>query len=367
MRCCSQSIASIVLMVTVACAGYASAAPAASAAKYHNYRDKNFDYFVAGNPSLPRAAHTESALALMGGGGSVDAAFSAIAKHAGAGHILILRAVADDSFDPEDGHYGELFMTQWGPVASAQTIVFHTRAASFDPRVIAALSAADGIFLAGGDQGNYIRYWKGTPVQQALNAHVLANRPIGGSSAGLAILGHYSYTSLDGGSMESKTALADPYNSGMTLENDFLHFRYLENVVTDSHFSQRSRLGRLIVFVARFDKDRPRAGIFGIGLDEKTALVIDANGVGKLAMGSAGNAWLVIPRKPPTVLLEKQPLTMEDIRIVRLGLKGSIDLKSRAVRLPAAETTDFIERGSPHKDVVTDSIMLRSLVPSNES
>ena len=367
MRCCRHPFASIILMATVAFTGYAAAAHAATAAKSHNYRDKNFDYFVAGDPNLPRAAHTEFALALMGGGGSVDAAFSAIARHAGAGRILILRAVADDSFDPEDGHYGELFMTQWGPVASAQTIVFHSRAASFDPRVIAALRAADGIFLAGGDQGNYIRYWKGTPVQQALNAHVLANRPIGGSSAGLAILGHYSYTSLDGGSMESKTALADPYNSGMTLENDFLHFRYVENVVTDSHFSQRCRLGRLIVFVARFNEDRPRAGVIGIGIDEKTALVIDANGVGKLAMGSAGNAWLVIPGKPPTVLLERQPLSMADIRIVRLGPNGSIDLKSRAVSLPAAETTDSIEHGSPNKDALTDPIMFRSLVPSNES
>lgn len=360
MRCRSHSFASI-LLIAVAFTAHDCAVHTASAAHSHDYRDKNFDYFAAGDPSLPRAAHTEFALVLMGGGGAVETAFSAIARYSGGGHILILRAVADDSFDPEDGHYGDQFMTQWGPVASAETIVFHTRAASFDPRVIAALRAADGIFLAGGDQGNYIRYWKGTPVQQALNAHVLANRPIGGSSAGLAILGHYSYTALDGGSMESKTALADPFDSGVTLENDFLHFRYLENVVTDSHFSQRSRLGRLIVFVARFDADRPtRTGVIGIGIDEKSALVIDANGVGKLAVGSAGNAWLVMPRKPATVPIERQPLTMEDIRIVRLDINGSIDLNRRTVSVPAAETTASIERGAPHGDALTDPIMLRS-------
>ncbi len=109
---------------------------------------------------------------------------------------------------------------------------------------------ADGIFLAGGDQGNYIRYWKGTPVQDALNAHVRANRPIGGSSAGLAILGHYSYTCLDSISMESKLALVDPYNSGVTLENEFLHLKFLDSVFTDTHFSARSRLGRLMLYVA---------------------------------------------------------------------------------------------------------------------
>ncbi|GEM_PF-4019009 len=57
-------------------------------AKSHNYRDKNFDYFVSGDPATPRAAHTEFGLALMGGGGAVDAAYRFIATHAGGGLTL---------------------------------------------------------------------------------------------------------------------------------------------------------------------------------------------------------------------------------------------------------------------------------------
>ena len=223
-----QSIAPVLAMLVLAAlASMILRSHAADAAdqKAHNYRDKNFDYFVAGDPSLPRARHTQFALALMGGGGRVDAAFRAIAANAGGGHIVVLRAVDDDSFDADDGDYGISFTTHWGPVASAQTIVFHNREASSDPRVLAALQGADGIFIAGGDQSNYIRYWKGTPVQEALNEHVRAGRPIGGSSAGLAILGHYSYTAMDGGSMESKVALPDPFSPGVTLESDFMHFR----------------------------------------------------------------------------------------------------------------------------------------------
>ena len=339
----------------------------AATAKPHDYRDKNFDYFVAGDPALPRAAHTDYGLALMGGGGIVDAAFRFVAIQAGGGHIVILRAVSDDSFDPTDDKYGESFMGEWGPVASARTIVFHNRKASFDPRVIEALRGADGIFLAGGDQGNYIRYWKGTPVQAALNAHVLANRPIGGSSAGLAILGHYSYTSLDGGSMESKAALADPYNAGMTLETDFLHYRGLENVVTDSHFSARSRLGRLIVFVARFNKDEPGAKAFGIGIDEKTALLIGADGIGRVAAGSAGSAWLVMPQQPPTTLLRNEPLSMENIHIARLDQSSSFNLKTRAVQQAAAETTLSIRRGKATADSIATPILTRSKALPNES
>ena len=303
----------------------------------------------------------------MGGGGAVDAAFEAIARHAGGGHIVILRAVADDSFDPEDGDYGISFATRWGPVASAETIVFHHREASYDPRVLAALKSADGIFIAGGDQSNYIRYWKGTPVQQALNDHVRANRPIGGSSAGLAILGHYSYTALDGGSMESKVALADPCNSGVTLESDFLHLRGLDQVITDSHFSARARLGRSIAFLARLAQAQPQARLIGLGIDEKTALLIDGNGIGRLAQGSAGSAWVLRPLRPPAVLAAGQPLTIRNVRIVRLGPASRLDLNSQTVSRPLGETNESIERGTPADNALVFPIMLRTVVPPDET
>jgi cyanophycinase len=367
MRFLVRRFAFLILLAAATCTSIECKSAVQASTEPHNFRDKNFDYFVAGDPTQPRASHTEFMLALMGGGGSVDSAFAAIASHAGYGHILILRAVSDDSFDAGDADYGKSFANQWGPVVSAETIVFHNRAASFDPRVIAALRRADGIFLAGGDQGNYIRYWKGTPVQEALNAHVLVNRPVGGSSAGLAILGHYSYTALDGGSMESKTALADPNNSGVTLEGDFLHFRWLEHVITDTHFSKRCRLGRLIVFIARINKDQPTANIFGIGVDEKSALLIGADGIGRMARGSAGSAWLVMPQQRAKILVVGQPITINDVRINRLDQTGNIDLKTRKVSRPAAVTTDSIERGLPTKDSIASPLMLRSVVPPDET
>lgn len=332
----------------------------------HDYRDPNFDYFVSGNPRLPRAARTGFLLALMGGGGRVDAAFAAIAAHAGRGHIVILRAVSDDSFDPEDGDYGASFVRDWGPVASAETFTFHNRAAAFDPRVVRALRSADGIFIAGGDQANYIRYWKGTPVQEALNAHVRANRPIGGSSAGLAVLGHYSYTAFDGGSLESKVALADPSCPCVTLEDDFLHFRGLENVITDSHFSARRRLGRLIVFLARLNRDHPPGGIFGIGIDEHTALLVGGDGVGRIAPGSLGNAWIVtLPGQLPGDT-GGQPLTIGAVRIARVDAAGAIDVRRHAVIHPAAETVDAIDRGVARASSFATGILKREIVPPDE-
>jgi cyanophycinase len=280
---------------------------------------------------------------------------------------VILRAVSDDSFDPTDGDIDDTFLHTWGPVTSAQTIVFHNREAAFDPRVLAALQGADGIFLAGGDQGNYLRYWKGTPVQVALNKHVASNRPIGGSSAGLAILGRYSYTCLDGNSMESKDALTDPYNASMTLESDFLHYRGMENVMTDTHFSARHRLGRLITFVARFNADQPGAKTFGLGIDEKTAVLVGADGIGRIAASSVGSAWLVLPQQPAITLAKGEPLSIKDVRIVRLDGGSSIDLKTRAIKHAAAEATISILHGKPTADSIASPILQRDAVPSGES
>jgi cyanophycinase len=332
----------------------------------HDYRDKNFDYFVAGDPAAPRAATPDFTLALMGGGGSVDAAFIALARGAGHGHLVILRAVHDDSFDPDDGNYGRSFRAEWGPVASAETVVFHNREASYDPRVLAMLAHADGIFLAGGDQANYVHYWKGTPVQRALNEHVRANRPLGGSSAGLAILGHYSYTALDGGSLESKVALPDPFSAAVTLESDLLHLRFLEDVITDSHFSQRSRLGRLIVFVTRSDAERKDLEVLGVGIDERSALLIDGRGMGRLAAGSAGSAWLVHATHAPEVLRAGAPLSVDGVEITRIGPTSAIDFRNGRVAQPADQTSASIRAGVPAADPLLDPRILRTVVPADE-
>jgi beta-aspartyl-peptidase (threonine type) len=89
--------------------------------------------------------------------------------------------------------------------------------------VLAALKRADGIFIAGGDQSNYVRYWRGTPVGELLDAHVAAGKPLAGTSAGLAMLGEKLYGAMDGGSITSPEAMADPFGPANTIESDFLH------------------------------------------------------------------------------------------------------------------------------------------------
>jgi cyanophycinase len=341
------------------CALMLLAAPVAA----QDYRDANFDYWVIGDPAAPHPAHTEQGLALMGGGGAVDEAYRFIARHAAGGHIVVLGA--DDHFDPSLKKYNQSFSTRWGPVQSSETIIFHNRKAAYDPRVLAVIAGADGIFLMGGDQGDYIRFWKGTPVQDALNAHVAANRPIGGSSAGLAILGHYSYAAL-AGSLESKTALADPFDSDMTLEEDFLRFAWLDKVVTDTHFAERQRMGRLIAFVARFDEAHPGQEIFGIGVDEGTALLVGQDGKARIAEGSKGSVWLVIASQPASVLAKGQPLSIRDLEIDRLDAASLLDLADHAVQHPAAKAKVSIDKGGLTEPSIISPILQRDAPPPHE-
>ena len=51
-------------------------------------------------------------------------------------------------------------------------------------------------FIAGGDQANYVRGWKGTAIERAINAGIAEGKAIGGTSAGLAVLGEFVYGAL---------------------------------------------------------------------------------------------------------------------------------------------------------------------------
>ncbi|MEO8374832.1 MAG: isoaspartyl peptidase/L-asparaginase, partial [Sphingomonas bacterium] len=202
---------------------------------------------------------------------------------------------------------------------------------------------ADGIFLSGGDQSNYVRYWKGTPVAKALDAHAASGRPIGGTSAGLAILGGAGYGAMDGGSVDSMTALADPLGPAVTMVSDFLHMPYLAHIVTDTHFTARDRLGRLIAFVAQV-RATGDAKAIGIGVDETSALCVEGDGTAKFYTMNGGHAWLVQPEGAPGATRGK-PLDWGAVKITGIGTNGAIDLKILKVTDPAFAGTAKVLAG----------------------
>jgi beta-aspartyl-peptidase (threonine type) len=297
----------------------------------------DYTYYVTGDAADAKPAQTQGGLLLSGGGGDVDAAFRWFIGQAGGGDIVVLRASG------ADGYHDYLFQ-QLGGVDSVETLVFHARNAAFDARVREILAQADGIFLAGGDQSRYVEFWAGTPVAAALNAHVRAGKPLGGTSAGLAVLGQFAFSARQPGDLTSDVALRDPFDARLTLEQDFLELALLRGVVTDSHFMPRRRLGRTLAFLARLQARAPER-LLALGIDEKTALCLAADGTGRVFTSAPqGAAWLIVPTQAAE-LVRGQPLTFRGVKVLGLGPDSRLDLRTLAVDHPQTMTTVDVVAG----------------------
>ncbi len=178
---------------------------------------------------------------------------------------------------------------------------------------------------AGGDQARYINWWQHTPVQDALNAHIAAGKPIGGTSAGLAVLGEYIYSAQgdapDDDGLVSSQALANPYFRRVTVRRDFLQIPLLHNTLTDSHFAKRDRMGRTLTFLARIVQDGWSAHPREIAVDEKSAVLIEADGNARV-IGSGKGAYFLSVQTPPQACAENTPLTFRDVAVYH-GTTGS--------------------------------------------
>jgi len=143
------------------------------------------------------------------------------------------------------------------------------------------LITAKGIFIRGGDQWNYIRTWKGTKVDSAIQYVFNNGGVIAGTSAGAAVLGEIDF-SAQSGSAYPDEALLNPFYSRMKFENNFL--KLVNNVLFDTHFIERGRHGRLIAMLYNLFFTQGR-NVVGVGIDDRTAICISPDGIGEV-MGS---------------------------------------------------------------------------------
>lgn len=300
---------------------------------------RDLDIYLEGDPAGPAPAPVSGGLLLMGGGDhNLEAMRWFIAK-AGHGHIVILRA-------SQHGEASAEFHREIGGVLSAETFVTHSRKASRDAHLLEALQKADGIYIAGGDQARYVRRWRGTPIATALDAHVRAGKPLAGTSAGLAILGEYLYGAMDGQSLTSAQGLADPYGKGNTIETDFLHLALLKGVITDSHFTQRERLGRLFAFIAKAQAGRPAdaAPVIGLGIDEGVALAVEPDGTARVYPSTPGTGVSVVEGAGIGRAAKPGPLVAARIRVTIAGPQSVLHLPSGDIE-NAVAVRDFAASG----------------------
>lgn len=248
---------------------------------------------------------------MMGGAAEHDEAMKWFLQRCNGGDVLVLRASGSN------GYNAYLYSQLHIPVHSVESIVCNNASASYDPYVQQKIMQAEGIWFAGGDQWDYVSYWRNTPIDSLINVAIQdRNIVIGGTSAGMAILGGY-YFSAKNGSVTSGAALANPYTSKVTVDSTaFLNCPLLADVITDTHYDNPDRRGRHVTFLARILTDWG-VEAKGIACDEYTAVCIGTDGIAHVYgdyPGSDDNAYFIqtnceISIRHPEVCSSGNPLT----------------------------------------------------------
>jgi cyanophycinase len=281
-------------------------------------KTKTYTYTRVGN-SVDAIAPVSGGIVLMGGGTDVDAAFQWMCDRAVGGDFLIIRATGTDAYNP-------YVQTLCPGVNSVATLIVPTAAGANDPFVAATINAAEAIWIAGGDQSDYVTTWKGTKLQAALQGAISRDVPVGGTSAGMMVLTEFVYSALANQGVTSTQALANPYNKYITLDQDFVNLPALQNSIGDTHFVTRDRMGRTLAFMCRIAKNgwslKPRA----IALDEQTALLIDTR-EDATVVGSGAAYFLQAPG-PATTCEPSTPLTYTGISVYKATTGDSFSLGS---------------------------------------
>ncbi|HJT18616.1 MAG TPA: cyanophycinase [Thermoanaerobaculia bacterium] len=229
--------------------------------------------------------------------------------------VVVIRASGDQGLN-------EVFMKLKG-VDSSQTFVITDRDSANRRDFNRAVRNAEIVWFAGGDQCNYIRWIKGTPVQRSVERVFKRGGGVGGNSAGLAIQGEIAYDACPDVSAVSKDVLADPFSRDVSLSTNFFRWPAVHDLITDTHFHQRDRFGRLVVFLAR-----SRAP-WGLGVDEQTSVIVTPDLKGRVY--GPGAAYLLRNDHPAGVLERGKPLTYRGLKVWKFVAGDTIDFARRPV------------------------------------
>jgi cyanophycinase-like exopeptidase len=307
-----MSISRLSLLAAAVLAG--AAGPLAAAPGYQ--------HFIVGNAADVVTA-TTPLLVLQGGGTDVDENFVRMGQHAGGGDFVVIRASGTDAYNP--------YILGLCACDSVETIVFKNKNASSDPFVLQRIRNAEALFIAGGDQSDYVNLWKNTPVEAAINELASVKKiPIGGTSAGMAIMSEFLYSAMTNSSLTSAEGLADPFHKDLTLDRDFLALPQMAGLITDQHLIERDRMGRTIAFLARLVKDGWTAQARAIAADRETALHVDP-ATGRAEVFSTPDhatpyVYFLRTPGPPEVCQPGVPLTFRNVEVYRVAPGDSFDI-----------------------------------------
>jgi cyanophycinase-like exopeptidase len=245
----------------------------------------------------------------MGGGDDVDAAFQWMCQRSGSGDFLVISAKGKAEYNP---YIQKLCPNQ----NSTATLIVPSREAANDPHVADIIRHAEALFIEGGDQANYIKFWKGTPVQTAMQDLINRGAPIGGTSAGMNLLARFIYTGACRKTVSSNLAKANPFDHCLAFAENFVSIPALKGRIDDPHFITRDRMGRDLAFLCRVSRNDWSSAPRDVTVSEQTALLVETNGDVKLVGKS--NAYFLSAPGPPQVCQPGTPVTYQNIGVYRI-------------------------------------------------
>jgi cyanophycinase-like exopeptidase len=351
-----------------------------------------YSYTFIGNPDAVSTAAANRAktpsVVIMGGGPDVDQAFSWMIQRAGVvpgsgGRFVVIRATGTGAYN-DYIYENDASKTLWPTVvggkglglSSVETLVIPDIASANHAFVNQIVGRADAVFIAGGDQRNYIKQWKGTLLNNTLNTLIGNKVPVGGTSAGLAVLGQFDFAAING-TVTSAQALSDPYNKYMTLDPNpqtysisstsnpggFLVPNVLLRTLADAHLDERDRMGRLVAFTARLvGPDGAGGGCAGgiqtvqtpgvplsptlndsvarsLGVGVESAVLIEGDGVQAPVVGKVvtnpdtttlSAAYFLMATQAPTQCASRKPLSGMKAQAVRVRPEQTFNLSTWA-------------------------------------
>jgi cyanophycinase len=215
---------------------------------------------------MPADVARPGAGVLMAIGGAEDklgdrAILSRFVRLAGGDRARVVVLASASSLGEEiTGLYEQVF-TELG-AAAVRSLRPRTREEAEAPGPAEAVAGATGVFMTGGNQLRLSMVVAGTRLGAALLDAHRRGAVVGGTSAGASALS--SHMVAFGGPGEVPKQRLAHMAAGLGL---------LPGAVIDQHFTQRGRMGRLLLLVAESPSQ------LGIGIDEDTAAVIAPDGV----------------------------------------------------------------------------------------
>lgn len=209
-------------------------------------------------------------------------------------------------------NYQELFRDL--DCANAEVLNFTERDQCEAPASLDYLQRCDGVFITGGNQLRLSTTIGGTPVAKLLRRRNADGMPIGGTSAGAAIIPEHMIASGDEGA--SPRARMVQLAPGLGLSN---------KIMVDQHFRQRDRLGRLLAAIAL----NPFA--IGLGIDEDTAAFIGPDNIVEVV--GSGTVTFIDPFELDQSSVAdadlNEPIQLTNLRLSVLKNGGRFSLDTR--------------------------------------